>query len=93
MFARRIFYDLSTGHVLRCTMAEGALLQSYTPEAEASALGLSNWGVFAWEEYEPEIEAQFAPFDADGNPRTVSMRVDVSHQPHRLVFEYSPVET
>lgn len=90
MFIRRIFYDLSSGDVLRNTMAEGSLLQNYSTEAEAARLGLTNWGAFSWDEYNPEVEAQFAPFDAEGNARTVAVRVDVSHQPHKLIFEYEP---
>lgn len=89
MYRRRLFYDLATGEVIRAYTAQGDIRKPYPPEAEADALGLTNWGVFAWEEYTPEAEAQFAPFDADGNARMVSVRVDVSQQPHSLIFEYA----
>lgn len=90
MFIRRVFYDLSTGEVLRNVMAEGLLSPDYPPNVEADAFGLTNWGVFEWAEYDPVVEAQFAPFDTDGNARTVVVNVDVSVSPHRLVFAYSP---
>ena len=91
MYRRRIFYDIITGEILRSYTAQGTISEPYTPEFEAAVIGLENWGVFSWEEYDPAVEAQFAQFDANGVQRIVSVHVDVSQQPHKLVFEYEAV--
>jgi hypothetical protein len=88
-YRRRIYYDLSSGEVLYNHVQRGYLLGSYTPEQEAAALGLANWGVFTWDKPDPEIEAAFAPFDAEGNPRIVTVTVDVAAMPPALQFAYA----
>jgi hypothetical protein len=88
-YRRRIFYDLSNGAILCSYTATGALRSSYTADREAASLGLTNWGVFAWDEPDPEIEAAFAPFDAEGNLRIVTVTVDVSVTPPALQFAYA----
>lgn len=90
LFRRRVFYDLASGEVLRSNMAQGDLNHEYTAAAEAAEAGLTNWGAFAWDEPDPEIEAAFAPFDADGNPRIVTVTVDVTATPPALQFAYAP---
>ena len=90
MYRRRLFYDVGNGEVLRSYAASGRICADYPPQFEAEALGLTNWGAFSWEEFDPEAEARFSPFDADGNARTVAVRVDVSGEMHNLVFEYAP---
>lgn len=79
-------------------MTDGAQLLSRTtcgaaclPSAaqEAADVGLTNWGVFEWSEPDQAIEAAFAPYDADGNPRTVTASVVDG----ALRFEYGAIET
>lgn len=89
-YRRRIYYDLSTGAVLYNHVQHGYLLGSYTTEQEAASLGLTNWGVFAWDEPDSEMEAAFIPHDADGNPRIVMVVVDVATTPPSLQFSYAP---
>ncbi len=84
MFRRRFFYDLSTGAALRSCMAQGDLKRIYPAGQEAADVGLTNWGMFEWSEPDQAIEAAFAPYDADGNPRTVTASVVDG----ALLFEY-----
>ncbi len=90
MYRRRIFFDLFTGDVLYSYIATGALL-SLPPDQEAGELGLTSWGVFAWDEPDPQIEAAMLPVDADGNPRRVLVSVDVAGAEPRIVITYEPI--
>lgn len=92
MFRRRVFYDAVTGAVLRCAMAEGCLAGDYTAEREAAALGLSGCACMEWMEPDAAVEAAFAPVDAAGNARTVTVAVDVSGEVPQLIFFYAPLE-
>lgn len=89
MFLRRLFYDLTTGSMLRMLMLSGAAV-AQSPEADAA--GLTNWGVLEWSEPDTEIEAALAEVDADGKARTVSVTVDLSGSEPQLSFTYAPVE-
>lgn len=87
MFRRRFYYDLTTGAMLRSYTAEGDINSKYTPEHEAEALGLENWGVLEWLEKDPETEAAFAPFDAEGNLRSVTAYIENGV----LTFDYEAI--
>ena len=78
MFRRRIFYNAETGAVLHSYAAEGNLNPNCAADKEAEHLNLTDWGVFQWDEPDPETEAAFLPADAEGNPRIVNVAVDVS---------------
>ena len=73
--------------MLHSYSAEGDIKQFYPPTAEAAALGLTNWGALEWAEKDPEIEAAFAPYDTEGNPRTVTAFVVDGV----LTFEYEAI--
>lgn len=89
MFLRRLFYDLTTGSMLRMLMLSGAAVAQST---EVDAAGLTNWGVLEWTEPDAETEAALAEVDADGKARTVSVTVDLSGSEPQLSFTYAPVE-
>ena len=91
MFRRRIFYNAETGAVLHSYAAEGNLNPNCAADKEAEHLNLTDWGVFQWDEPDPETEAAFLPADAEGNPRIVNVAVDVSGEAPRLVFSYEAV--
>lgn len=89
MFLRRLFYDLTTGAMLRMLTLSGAAI---APTLETDAEGLTNWGVVEWNEPDAETEAAFAEVDEDGKARTVSVTVDLSDSEPQLSFTYAPVE-
>ena len=89
MFLRRLYYDLSTGAMLGCTVTSGRAIAS---DAATEAAGLENWGVIEWKQPYDDIEAAFAEYDADGNPRTVTVTVDVKSVPPKPVYTYAPIE-
>lgn len=88
MFLRRLYYDLSTGAMLGCTVTGGRAIAS---DAATEAAGLENWGVIEWKQPYDDIEAAFAEYDADGNPRRVNVSVDISGSEPQPVFAYEPV--
>ncbi len=90
MFRRIIFYDLASGEVVHNCLMQGALLPR-TVEQEAAYFGLENYGAFFWVEPDPVIEAAFAPEDAAGKARLVTVTVDVSGAEPRLVVAYEPM--
>lgn len=90
MFLRRIFYDAATGDVKCGYTMEGAIAP-FTQERDAEVRGLTGCGCMEWTEPDPEVEAAFAPEDAAGNARSVSVTVDVSDAEPRLVFAYEPM--
>lgn len=87
MFRRRFYYDLTYGNCIYCYTAEGDINLNYTVEQEAEALGLENWGVFAWDAKYPEVEEAFSIYDAEGNLREVRAYVEDGE----LKFEYTPI--
>lgn len=90
MFRRRIFYDAS-GKVLSCNMAEGALKANYSAQEEAADMGIAGCACMEWMTPDAAVEAAFAEADAEGNPRTVQVSVDVSGTKPQLVFAYAPI--
>lgn len=89
MFLRRLFYDLTTGKMLDMRMTSGAAI---APSIEKEAEGLVNWGVVEWTAPDPEAEAAMSKKDADGNPRKVTVTVDVKSVPPKPVYTYAPIE-
>ena len=90
MWMRRIFYDPTTGAVLRMWVAQGdAKLLAQTEEAEIC--GLTGSACLEWTEPDEAIEAAFAPVDAAGKARLVTVTVDVSGAEPRLGFTYEPL--
>lgn len=91
LYRRRIFYKTETGEVLGCYTARGAIDPNFSIADETAALGLTGCGCMEWTEPDPEVEAAFAPVDAAGNARLVTVTVDVSGAEPRLVFAYEPM--
>ena len=90
MWVRRVFYNQTTGDVLRTWSADGNF-RMLAQDDEAAICGLSGCACLEWREPDADIEAAFEPVDADGNPRIVYVAVDVSGEAPRLVFNYGPV--
>ena len=90
MWVRRIFYDLTTGAVLRMWAAQGDIRVLAQAE-EAEVCGLTGCACLEWTEPDPEVEAAFAPVDAEGKARSVSVTVNVSGAKPQLVFAYEPM--
>lgn len=91
LFRRRLFYDISTGDVLRSYTMQGDLNAAYTAAQEAADLFLTGCACMEWTEPDPEVEAAFAPEDAAGKERLVTVTVDVSGAEPQLVFAYEPM--
>lgn len=89
MFLRRLFYDLTTGDMLKMSLLMGAAI---APSVDEEAEGLVGWGVVEWTAPDAEAEAAMSTKDADGNPRTVTVTVDVKSVPPKPVYTYAPVE-
>ena len=90
MWVRRVFYNQTTGDVLRTWSADGNF-RMLAQDDEAAICGLSGCACLEWREPDADIEAAFEPVDAYGNPRIVNVAVDVSGEAPRLVFNYGPV--
>jgi len=69
---------------------EGAIAP-FTQERDAEVRGLTGCGCMEWAEPDPAIEAAFAPVDAEGAARLVTVTVDVSGAEPKLVFAYEPM--
>lgn len=89
MFLRRLFYDLATGGMLGMRVISGAAI---APSIATDAEGLVNWGVVEWTTPDPTTEAAMAAADEDGNPRTVTVKVDVGSTPPKLTYTYAPAD-
>lgn len=80
MFVRRLYYD-ATGAMLHSYMMAGSITVLPADEV-AAGLGLTNYAYMEWSEPDPAIEDSFA--------RSYGrVSVDVSQDPHELVFDYS----
>lgn len=90
MFRRRVFYD-AAGNVLSCGMEEGALKANYSAQEEAADMGITGCACMEWLTPDAAVEAAFAETDAQGDPRAVHVRVDVSGAKPQIVFTYTPV--
>lgn len=81
MFIRRLYYNLTDGHTLYSYMMSGAIV-ILPAEEVAEELGLTNYAYMEWTELDQAIEDSFA--------RSYGrVSVDVSQDPHELVFDYS----
>lgn len=90
MFLRRIFYDAATGDV-RCGYTMEGAIAPFTQERDAEVRGLTGCACMEWKEPDPDVEAAFAPEDAAGKARLVTVTVDVSGAEPQLVFAYEPM--
>jgi hypothetical protein len=90
MWVRRVFYNQTTGDVLRTWSADGNF-RMLAQDEEAAICGISGCACLEWREPDADIEAAFLPADAEGNPRIVNVAVDVSGEAPRLVFNYEAV--
>ena len=82
-FIRRYYYDLLTGETLISYMTQGEI-EPNTIEQDVELYGLTNYGYFEWTEPDEQIEANFA--NSYGR-----VTVDVSKEPHELVFDFTPL--
>lgn len=89
-FVRWVFYD-SDGSVRYSGTQEGNF-RHVPAEDVAVDFGLENVECMEWREKDPAIEATFSGVDAEGNPRSVEVSVDVSGDEPQLVFTYTPIE-
>lgn len=89
-FVRWLFYDRGTGEVLYSGMQRGNF-EPMPVDKAAAALSLAGAACLEWTSPDPEIEAAFAHVDAEGNPRTVRVRVDISGAEPKPAFAYGPV--
>lgn len=89
MFVRKIYYDLLTGEVFSSHMRQGSVhmttfeydvasLPELAGRTEADTLCM------VWTEPDPEIEAGF-----EG---ATGVSVDVTQTPHKIVWDYTPID-
>lgn len=89
MFVRKVYYDLTTGVVLESHMRQGAVRMT-TFQADCAVLSTlssrteADTGCMVWMEPDAEIETAFST--------CTSVSVDVTQDPHQLVFDYSQPE-
>ena len=88
MFVRKLYYDLDTGEVLSSHMRQGSVRMTTFAEDVASLPELAgrtegDTGCMVWTEPDTQIENDFAT--------ATGVTVDVSANPHQIVFDYTPV--
>lgn len=91
MWARRVFYNVDNGEVVRMWVMDGSF-RLLTQSEEALLCKIENWGCIEWLEKDPAIESLFSDVDENGNLREVNVFVDVSGSNPSLVFRYDSVE-
>lgn len=89
MFIRKLFYDLNTGAVLESFMRQGSVRMTTFAEDVATLPSLTgrteaDTGCMVWTEPDADIEAAFVG--------ATGVSVDVSQEPHQLVFDYTQPE-
>lgn len=89
MFIRKLYYNLTTGVVLESSMRQGSVRMTTFAEDVATLPSLAgrteaDTGCMVWTEPDAEIEEAFTT--------CTSVSVDVSQEPHQLVFDYTPPE-
>ena len=89
-FVRWVFYDADG--VVRYSGTQDGNFHHVPAEDVAVAFGLENVECMEWREKDSAIEAAFSGVDAEGNPRSVEVSVDVSGEAPQLVFSYTPIE-
>ena len=90
MFVRKLYYDTTTGVVIRSSMMQGHVRLTTTaedmaalPELAAYADAPDNLGVMVWTEPDATVE--------DCMSRATGISVDVSVTPHVIVYDYTPL--
>lgn len=89
MFVRKLYYDLSTGAVIESHMRNGSVrMTTFEDDCKvlASLAGRTeaDTGCMVWTEPDAEIESGF-----DG---ATGVRVDITQDPHAIVWDYTPIE-
>ena len=89
MFIRRYYYDNTSGETVLSYWMEGSIFlptieSDYENHEELSNRSTDNTGLFEWTEKDEEIEQNFV----DSYDR---VSVDVTKDPHELVFDFSPL--
>ena len=90
MFVRKLYYDATTGAVVRSSMMQGHVRLTSLDEDMAALPELAPYagapgalGVMVWTEPDLEVE--------DCMSRATSVRVDVSQTPHQIEYDYTPL--
>lgn len=91
MWARRVFFNKTSGKTLRMWVANG-FFKLLTQEEEAAICGLENWACMEWLVPNLSTEAAFAETGENGEARRVEVSVDVSGEEPQLVFTYTTIE-
>lgn len=89
MFIRKLYYDLNMGGVLESSMRQGSVRMTTFAEDVATLPSLTgrteaDTGCMVWTEPDAVIEEAFTA--------CTSVSVDVSQEPHQLVFDYTQPE-
>lgn len=90
MFIRKLYYDLSTGAVVRSSMMQGHVKMTTTehdmsvlPELAPYANAPETLGCMLWTQPDPDVE--------DCMSRATGLSVDVTQTPHVIVYDYTPL--
>ena len=89
MFVRKLYYDITTGKMLESYVRHGNVRMT-TFEQDVSALPSlagrteADTGCMVWTEPDAEIETAFSA--------ATGVSVDVTHTPHKIVYDYTPIE-
>lgn len=89
MFIRKLYYDLGTGEVLESYMRQGDVIMTTFAEDVATLPPLegrteSDTGCMVWTKPDAEIEKGF-----EG---ATGVSVDITQTPHKIVWDYTPIE-
>lgn len=89
MFVRKLYYNLFDGVVFESIMMEGNVRLTTFEQDTATLPSLegrtkTDTGCMVWTEPDPEIEAGF-----EG---ATGVSVDVTQTPHKIVWDYTPIE-
>ena len=89
MFVRKLYYDLTTGAVLESHMRQGDVRMTTFAEDCAALPPLAgrteaDTGCMVWTEPDEAVEAAFAA--------CAGVSVDVTQQPHAVMWEYAPAD-
>lgn len=90
MFIRKLYYDLTTGTVIRSSMMQGDVRLTTTaedmavlPELAEYATDPANLGVMVWTDPDLAVE--------DAMTRATGISVDVTVTPHAIVYDFTPL--
>lgn len=92
MFVRKLYYDNSSGAVLRNMAMEGDVLVTpleddleRLPQLSPYRDNPGNLGLFLWTEPDPEAEENMA--------KATKVWVDVSETPHVIMYDFTPLDS